>query len=45
MKYYKSLDSFIYYGKQGAYTSHYNKIREGDKAFKEGIRLSQRENI
>ena len=45
VKYYKSLDSFIYYGKQGAYTSHYNKIRKGDKAFKEGIRLSQRENI
>ena len=45
VNYYKNLDGFIYYGKQGAYTTHYNKIRNGDKIFKEGIRLSQRENI
>ncbi len=43
INYYKDLGVFLYNGKKGIYSKHDKNIKKGDKTFKEGIRLSQRE--
>ena len=43
INYYKDLGVFLYNGKKGIYSKHNNNVKKGDKTFKEGIRLSQRE--
>ena len=41
--YYKDLGVFLYNGKKGIYSKHDINVKKGDKLYKEGIRLSQRE--